>query len=229
MIYYILIGDMIDSKKINYEQRRKIQSSLKECLDRINIKYSEYLVTEMTITLGDEFQGMFRNIDKIFEIITIINVSFNVYFRYGIGIGQNYTDLNNKISIGMDGPAWWEARNNIEEIRNKHEKGINNKTSMIITGLKDKTIIELINSILSFCSYIYVKWTEPEKMIILKIVEQIGLISSFNQRELAKKNEIDPTYLNKKLKSSRFLDYCDSLNAVNDAINYNIAKEQMYE
>ena len=56
MNYFAVIGDIIDSKKIN--NRYQDQKTLETCLNDLNNEYQAVLVSKFSITLGDEFQGL---------------------------------------------------------------------------------------------------------------------------------------------------------------------------
>lgn len=53
MNYFAVIGDIIDSKKIN--NRYQVQKTLETCLNDLNNEYQAVLVSKFSITLGDEF------------------------------------------------------------------------------------------------------------------------------------------------------------------------------
>ena len=59
MMYYAIIGDIIDSKTI--KDRLSIQNKLTNCLNVINQTYHDEIVANFTITLGDEFQGLLKD------------------------------------------------------------------------------------------------------------------------------------------------------------------------
>lgn len=46
-----------------------------------------------------------------------------ILLRYGIGLGEIYTDINYEKSIAVDGPAYWNARGVIEFIHDNNNYG----------------------------------------------------------------------------------------------------------
>ena len=62
-----IIGDIVNSKQL--KKRGEVQASLKQSLENINELFSEHIVSKMTLTLGDEFQGLLKIGSPICQII----------------------------------------------------------------------------------------------------------------------------------------------------------------
>lgn len=111
----VLIGDIISSKKI--AQRHKIQSTLKRVFRKIN-NNEKKLSSPLTITLGDEFQAVYNRADSIFRDIWLISLAVHpVKIRFSIGIGEITTRINKEQAIGMDGPAFYNARAGLDKLK----------------------------------------------------------------------------------------------------------------
>lgn len=124
-----LIGDIVSSKKI--VDRKEIQEKLQSILGSINSRKDTHLVSPYIITLGDEFQALFDQADNLFlDAFLILQAIYPVKIRFSYGIGTIETMINQKYAIGMDGPAFHNAREGIEELK---------KTSYLfnITGLEN--------------------------------------------------------------------------------------------
>ena len=79
------------------------------------------------ITLGDEFQGLLNNPAYAIEIVKYIQRElYPVKLRFGIGIGEISTEINQKAAIGADGPAFYAAREIINFLKNE-EKHLKNQ------------------------------------------------------------------------------------------------------
>jgi hypothetical protein len=61
MIYTVLIGDIQSSKKIPSISRQKIQTSIEKKFNKIDNKYTKEILSPLKITLGDEFQAVFKS------------------------------------------------------------------------------------------------------------------------------------------------------------------------
>lgn len=120
MIYCAVIGDIISSKSIS--GRGSIQGGLKSVLEKTNEKYKEYIASSFTITLGDEFQGLLKLAVHAFDIVEYIQRKMHpIRLRFGIGLDEILTEINPGMSIGADGPAFYNARNMINHIRAKRK------------------------------------------------------------------------------------------------------------
>ena len=121
MNYIAVIGDIKDSKLI--ENRGQIQEKLNRALKQINEIYQDDIASKFIITLGDEFQGLLKNEEHLIGIVKYIQqVMYPVKLRFGIGIGEIRTDIFYEAAIGADGPAYYEARKVITELREQEKK-----------------------------------------------------------------------------------------------------------
>ncbi|HHX67408.1 MAG TPA: hypothetical protein GX708_05045 [Gallicola sp.] len=212
--YIVLIGDVIKSRTIEIKERNEFQQSLEKDLNRFNKKYKDKIVSDFTVTLGDEFQGFLYDAKVAFEVITYLQVKYSYQLRYGIGIGELYTGIKDK-SIGMDGPSWWNSRKALEAIKqNKDEI-----TNICVSGITNVLLEELINNAFIFVHAITKKWNTNQKKILEKIIRTYGLNNEFKQVEFAKKFKIDPSKVSRTLKSTMFLHYVDMIKSIAKIIN----------
>jgi len=113
MQYLALIGDVVDSKQLSKrdEFQAKLATLLRETSNR-----NPALASPYTITLGDEFQAVYKSADRLFaDIFSIWSDVHPVQVRFGIGVGELSTAINRKQALGMDGPAFHRAREAITE------------------------------------------------------------------------------------------------------------------
>ncbi len=109
MPYLALIGDVVGSKDV--PKRADFQKRLLHALKRINDRKPRAVVSPYTITLGDEFQAVYRAADTLFaDIFSILAEMHPVEIRFGVGVGELTTPVNSKQALGMDGPAFHRAR-----------------------------------------------------------------------------------------------------------------------
>ncbi|EHI69412.1 SatD family protein [Streptococcus ictaluri] len=197
MTYIAIIGDVIDSKSL--ENRYDVQNSFKACLQLINEKYKEEVVSKFSLTLGDEFQGLLSTQVNIFQVIDDMNMMMKPYqIRFGIGLGEILTDINPDISIGADGPAYWNAREAINYIHEKNDYGQNH-----LAFQSDNILIsKIINSLLAAGEAIKNNWVTSQQEVFETMLSENIYAEDFNQTLLAKKLDLDPSALSKRLKSS---------------------------
>ncbi len=166
-MYFAIIGDIIKSRKT--PDRYALQMSLNQILTELNKQHANDITSDFTITLGDEFQGVLKNPRFLLRMLDIIELKlYPVEFRFGIGIGDITTAINQHISIGADGPAYYNAREMLDEIKKEEtrKKGrIINR--MIKSPLSIDQNDDMINTALSLTTVIKKKWTKREHEIIL--------------------------------------------------------------
>jgi hypothetical protein len=117
MAHLVLIGDIIGSKKI--PGRENFQRAFQKNVQRINNEYRNLFLSPLTVTLGDEFQGVLKNADTMFLLMHSLQVTLSKQLqgfalRFSIGYGGIDTDINPENAIGMDGSAFHFAREGIE-------------------------------------------------------------------------------------------------------------------
>lgn len=122
--YFILMADVTDSR--NYNQENLI-SEFRELTQSINQRFKKNLLSPLTITLGDEFQGIIENSSSAIDIIIGIEESFvhkklDFKLRYVLVEGKIETAINKDIGYGMLGPGLTQAREKLEELKNSKNK-----------------------------------------------------------------------------------------------------------
>ncbi|HSD63425.1 MAG TPA: SatD family protein [Ignavibacteriaceae bacterium] len=136
----VLIADIVASRQI--KERDKIQRDLKNLLIKIN-KISGSMLSPMTITLGDEFQCVYSSADEIFNHIWKILVAvYPEKIRFSYGIGLISTRINKNQAIGMDGPAFYEARTGLNQLKER-----NYLFNISVSGNQSENIYLIRNSL----------------------------------------------------------------------------------
>jgi hypothetical protein len=158
-----LIGDIAMSKKI--QERENFQNSLDTLFKEINKDSKRLLHSPYTITLGDEFQAVYKKPDSIFiDIWKIIETIYPHRARFSIGIDKLTTKINPRQAIGMDGPAFYLARDGIEKLKkysrtiiqyySPHIKNLSliNQYLMLLSGISDKwkiNTVKILNGLMT--------------------------------------------------------------------------------
>lgn len=107
--YCAIIGDIVKSRQL--KNRNDLQYKFKETIKKVNELYDNYIASNFTVTLGDEFQGLLYDPSKFLEIIDYIKKDMHpIQLVFGVGIGPMYTEFSKFTSIGSDGPAYHYAR-----------------------------------------------------------------------------------------------------------------------
>ena len=160
--YIVLVADLVASRKI--VERRAVQDRLRACLRQLNSKKREGLVSPYTITLGDEFQAVLSAPDRFFrDALTVLIALYPVAVRFSCAIGEISTAINTKQTIGMDGPAFHEARATIESLKKT-------KSLFAIAG-PDGAGLTLINHSLALVCHTIRDWPRSRLEILRGLYE----------------------------------------------------------
>jgi len=182
----VLIGDIIDSKQLDGKKRKQVQSLLLEQFDEIN-READSIVAPYTITLGDEFQALYADASTLWEDCWKILAELHpVSVRFSAAIGSISTPINKEQAIGMDGPAFYIARDNIEEMKKS-----NRLFSVGIEEVQDdderQAVLSLINNSLRLLSKEMKSWKKVRFQILIMLNEGIPV------KEIAKQLQISET------------------------------------
>jgi hypothetical protein len=140
MIYPILMADIISSHSL---EPNELIHDFRGLVTYVNSEWADQILSPLTITLGDEFQGIIKSarfaIELIFQIEEkIIREQLSFKLRYVICLGKIETPINTNIAYEMLGSGLTRARlelNNlkknkkrfffIEELNEQHYQPIN--------------------------------------------------------------------------------------------------------
>jgi hypothetical protein len=158
MNHLVMIADVIGSRQL--ANRGQVQTLLEAEL-RTLLKESAGLASPYTITLGDEFQGVFSGADRVFpDILAILRALHPVGLRFALGIGPITTRINPEQAIGMDGPAFYQARDLLERMKKE-------KRTLAIAGLPEDDGLQ--EGALGLLDHQLLKW-RPNRLEILRLL-----------------------------------------------------------
>jgi hypothetical protein len=133
--YTAVIGDMIASRTLPSDDRKRVQERFTRFIDALNQdeRYGAALVSKFAITLGDEFQCILNDASVLPDLIwDVANAADLPIFRLGIGYGRIDTEIP-AYAINLDGPALHNARAAINTA--KSEKALGG----VFVGFGDET------------------------------------------------------------------------------------------
>lgn len=115
MSYLVVIGDIVKSKGI--KSRAAFQKKLAAALADISAG-NPSLASPHTLTLGDEFQAVYRRGAGLFsDLCRLQTACLPARVRLSVALGAINTAINPDQALGMDGPAFHLARENIETLK----------------------------------------------------------------------------------------------------------------
>lgn len=110
-----LIADLVASRTLPH--REVLQKKLAAALKQVNAQAKD-LASPYTLTLGDEFQAVYRRADSLWaDMVAIMAAIHPVQVRFALGVGALATPVNRKQALGMDGPAFHYARAALSELK----------------------------------------------------------------------------------------------------------------
>jgi hypothetical protein len=116
---YILMADIIGSRNSN---QTRLMDSFQSVVNYINQSENKNILSPITITLGDEFQGVVKDLPAALHIILrieeqIITSGSDFKLRYVLLQGEIETKINPQIAYGMMGSGLTDAREHLLELK----------------------------------------------------------------------------------------------------------------
>jgi len=185
MQYLVVIGDIVASRHL--AARSPFQHRLKQQLQDMNSR-PKGLASAYTLTLGDEFQAVYRDAHTAFaDVFTLMAKIAPVRARFALAVGEIVTPINPKQAIGMDGPAFHRARATLEALKAR-------RRLIGVTGTPGGQVdLELLKASLAVLSGQIEGW-RPNR---LKLFAR--LLSGESTAELAKRTGITTRAVNKNI------------------------------
>jgi hypothetical protein len=184
MQYIALIGDIVNSK--GQARRGDLQRMLADVLKE-NSERKPKLASPYTITLGDEFQAVYKSADNLFlDIFSILAKIAPTEARFGIGVGELTTAINPKQALGMDGPAFHRARDSITILK---KSGYLIRVQGNPPPQEEKEVYDhwkLLNNLLNFVSHKVGAWEQNRLRILVGLLK--GQSVAELERELGVSN-----------------------------------------
>ncbi len=150
--YGVITADLVKSRYL--KDRGSVQRRLSRLVKDLNSRFAKVLAAEFMITLGDEIQGMFRQLSAIPPVVVGIHEGFHPRdIRVGIGIGHIATPLTTKVTE-MDGPVFVNAREAVEVAKKQ--------TIEVVVRSGDDRTDEILNAIYLLLEGIKAQWTETQ-------------------------------------------------------------------
>lgn len=175
MKYIVLIADICEPKTL--DGRDRTQQNLIAACSKLNRRrialglVSPFTLMPSSLNEAGEFQAVFRTPDELWT--SIFELEFAVHplrLRYGIGVGEIATKINDQTTIGMDGEAFVEARACLDSLRvdGKHFR---------VQGLQERD--RLVRHSLDLVSHLRSGWREN------RIGTFLGLLKASSAAETA--------------------------------------------
>jgi hypothetical protein len=203
--HIILMADIINSQKTD---QKLLMHHFQKVTNETNLSKKKYLLSPLTITLGDEFQGIIENLESALQIIfhleeKIIQEHYGFQLRYVVFEGEIDTPINKDIAYGMLGDGLTNAREALVKIKNTSER--------YFISLRNKNISEAVNKSMLIYQSITDDW---------KVDKDYELITSFihhrDYKAVAEDQKKTRSQIWKRKKNLKIEEYF----AIKEVVNY---------
>jgi len=197
----ILMGDVIDS---NDQPQSKLMDEFKGVVQFSNGQYKDEIISPLTITLGDEFQGIVDSINTGVMTIILIeeqmierNLDFKI--RYVLHEGDIETEINKERAYEMLGEGLTKARDELN--------GLKKSSSRFHFSLKTEPTSNSLNKLFKLLQFFLDGWFQKDRTTVS------GFLKGLNYKEVAKIEKKDESSLWRRRRSLAIDEYftCKSL------------------
>ncbi|MDC1105883.1 SatD family protein [Prolixibacteraceae bacterium] len=200
-MYVALTGDLIDSNKLNKENRANLFPILQHELDHISQKYDLHFPFEFI--RGDGFQCLFTDIDLALNIALQLKTIFKKTSYPNESNDDQFSHIDARISIGVgsidflhhtlalsDGQALQLSGRNLEKMKQLDQKLIIHTPNKHINR-ELKTELKLLETIID-------RWTKNAAETVYY------LLQGFTEAKTAKKLNISQSAVNQRKKAANW-------------------------
>lgn len=151
----VLMGDLVASERAR--SLRAVHRAFNEAIDFANERYAASIESPLTITLGDEFQGLTRTLAQAWGIASALRLRLlagSVSCRFVVGTAQLETPVNPREAWNMMGRGLAEARDKL------NDKRASNAYRFSLPG---ETIVEpLLDAVGDSLTEVELRWTPTQ-------------------------------------------------------------------
>jgi hypothetical protein len=186
--YFILMGDVIESRKLD---ATKLRQQLKTLLSACNKDLKPEILSPYTTTLGDEFQGIAGSLHAVAETIFCLDEArikkqYDFMIRYVAHYGEIQTPINTDVAYGMMGPGLTKARALLTEKRRGEPR--------FCFELPDTQLAENLTRLFTVIDGLTDRWKQRDFSLIA------DMLSNTNNEEVAAKHKKNRSQIWKKRK-----------------------------
>lgn len=150
MKYPILMADIVGSRKAD---QTLLINEFKSVVHFVNDKWKASIISPLTITLGDEFQGIIKNMELCYKLVFdmeefIMENALNLKLRYVMNYGSIETQINRSIAYEMLGSGLTQAREQLNKLKSSSNR------FMVHSAKKEKNATVINDLFLLYGSYI---------------------------------------------------------------------------
>jgi hypothetical protein len=162
------MADIIESGK---KDSKQLMSSFKQTINSIN-QSNDTLVSPLTITLGDEFQGIVETVYDAIKIIFqieefILQNQFEFKLKYVLNFGKIETDINTNIAYEMLGEGLTIARERLNKLKKDDER------FLILLGAEQSQLETIVNKLFVIYQNLVDSWKSKDYRIVSEFIKKV--------------------------------------------------------
>lgn len=201
----VVMGDLVQSERLHKPEH--LHEQFNNSVNAQNEKRAEALASPLTITLGDEFQGLTKTLAHAAAIVRDMRLQLManaIDCRFVIGLVELKTKLNPEKAWNMMGPGLSEARDKLNEKRTN---------SLYRFSIPHDPLTEtMLDALGAGLTAIERGWTDQQREDIA------ALISGLTPAELAKRRNVSVHSIYKVRGSGDFDAYVVQWHAIGEAL-----------
>lgn len=178
----ILMADIIGSSDLPAKETMK---GFRQAVQAMNKQHHPHILSPLTITLGDEFQGVVKDVFAAYQIIFdldafLMRMKKPFRLRYVIHEGKIDTKINKDRAYEMLGPGLTEARGLLVAMKSSRDR--------FKVSLHDKTLEARLHLAMVAYQGIVDSWTTAQQKVVSVFWEEFS-----DYKKVAKRLKKDPT------------------------------------
>lgn len=210
-MFCVVVGDIVKSREISSEDRKKSNADLKTILNKINNAHRLEIFAPFDLVRGDAIEGILYSIQFALPIIWKINQfmleNSHVCIRFCAVSGQLScvsTDVDE-----ADGPAFHAAMKELDRMKKS------GSDDWFQISLQIKTEAQpLLDSTMALMGVLANGWTDKQRNLIREMLDNTG-----TQNDLSKKLKVAPSVISKQLRASRYDAFKNALESLEYYLN----------
>lgn len=179
--FAVLMGDLVGSER--HANPKNLHAQFNAAVDRQNEALNADMVSPLTITLGDEFQGLLSSLVAAAQAARGIRFELmrkNVDCRFVIGSIDLKTQVNQERAWNMMGPGFARARERLEEKRSPSRYRFSIQHEALL-----ETMLEASGASLTAIER---GWSEAQRDDIIKLLEGASVAEVARARNVSVHN-----------------------------------------
>ncbi len=182
------MGDVVNSSDYDGEVLSK---GLKELVESTNKKFGKAILSPLTITLGDEFQGILSSVSSGIDLLfhleeELLRTEPDFKLHYVLLLGEIETEINPDIAYEMMGKGLTEARKMLSSKKRSRKR--------FRFKLQNKEQTEQLSRIFEVLDTIILNWKKEDYPLILDMINndnnsEVGELHDKNRDQIWKRRK----------------------------------------